>query len=221
MNLSETLIEEERERWDRMLSHSFLTELRDGELDDETFHQWLRQDYEFVRAALPFVSVLKSKAPDEHLRGLTEAEMALHDELDLFRERAKSVGVSVDNVPRNLTTQSYIQHLIATGFREDYPTALTVYWAAEKAYHESWKVVEPGIPQGHPWHPFVHNWASEEFAEFVQFLESSLNSLAKKVSDDVIRSMKQQFRWTVRYEIAFWDMAHGRSGSEWIKSGAR
>lgn len=217
MSLTESLIDSVENLWSEMLEHPFLLEMKDGTLGEEQFHHWLRQDYEFVKAALPFVSAIKPKAPDEHLRPLAEAEVALHDELDLFEERAQALGVDVEDVPRNLTTQSYIQHLIATAYREDYPVALAVYWAAEKAYHESWKVVEPGYGEDHRWYPFVQNWAADEFAEFVDFLGTSLEDVAEEASDEQIEQMHEQFRWTVRYEIAFWDMAYGRSGEEWIR----
>ncbi|MFB6354947.1 MAG: TenA family protein [bacterium] len=218
MAFSTRLIEDHNELWNRMLSHPFLQDIEQGTLADETFEQWLKQDYEFVRAALPFVSAIKPKAPDDHVRTFSEAEVALHEELDLFEERAEALGVDVSDVSRNLTTQSYVQHLLATAYREDYPVALTVYWTAEKAYHESWKQVRPGIDEDHPWHPFVENWAGEPFAEFVSGLETFLNQEADKASGVQLDRMEKQFVWTVRYEIAFWDMAYGRTGEEWIKN---
>lgn len=218
MTFTDSLLDQEANRWDTMLSHPFLEDTRDGELTDATFNQWLRQDYEFVRAALPFVSAIKPRAPKEHRRPLAEAELALHDELDLFEERASQLGVSVEDVSRNLTTQSYIQHLMATAYREDYPVSLIVYWTAEKAYHESWKQVRPGVAEDHRWYPFVDNWAGDEFAEFVEALETMLNDVAESASDTQKQRMAEQFRWTLRYEIAFWDMAYGDSGEEWLKT---
>ena len=198
--------------------HPFLLDCGRGELDEATFNNWLRQDYEFVRSVLPFVSTLKAKAPAGHRRELTEAEVALHEELDLFEERAAVLGVDVDDVPRNLTTHSYVQFLFATAYREDYPVAFTAYWTAEKAYHESWRVVEPELDEDHPWHPLVNNWAGEDFAEFVDFLGSTLHELHDQASEEQRRRMEELFVWTVRYEIAFWDMAYGRSGNEWIRT---
>lgn len=218
MTFTNDLIDRTSDLWEEMLSHPFLQTLRKDELEDERFNKWLRQDYEFVRSALPFVSSIKPKAPDRHLRPLAEAEVALHEELDLFEERAETLGVNLEDVPRNLTTQSYIQHLIATGYREDYPVCLTVYWAAEIAYHESWKQVMPALPEDHRWFPFVENWAGDEFGEFVDFLGSSLNDVAENASDAQKKRMLEQFRWTIRYEIAFWDMANGETGNEWLRT---
>lgn len=216
MTFTDKLIDDHSDLWKEMLTHSFLQDLRDNNLDQEKFYQWLRQDYEFVKAALPFVSIIKPKAPENHVRPLSEAEVALHEELDLFEERAEALDVDVADVPRNLTTQSYIQHLIATGYREDYPVSLTVYWAAEKAYHESWKQVEPAFPEDHDFYPFIQNWAGEAFEEFVNFLTDSLDNVAKNATKTKKSRMAEHFQLTVRYEIAFWDMAYGNAGDEWV-----
>lgn len=221
MSYAEQLVEDHRSTWSRMTSHPFLEDCGRGNLDEETFNTWLRQDYEFVRSVLPFVSTIKAKAPADHRRALTEAEVALHEELDLFEERAKTLGVEVEDVPRNLTTHSYVQFLFATAYREDYPVAFTAYWTAEKAYHESWKVVEADLDEGHPWYPLVNNWAGEDFAGFVDSLESTLNELHEETSESQRNRMEEIFLWTLRYEIAFWDMAYERSGDEWIRTGVQ
>jgi thiaminase/transcriptional activator TenA len=216
MSFADDCLTEYEQLWETMLTRPFLEEIQANELPDKTFHNWLKQDYEFVRAALPFVSILKPKAREDHVRFLSEAEVALHDELDLFRERADELGVSVEDVSKNLTTQSYIQHLIATAYREDYPVALAVYWTAERAYHESWKQVDPALSEDHPWAPFVENWAGEQFAGFVNQLEQFLNDEADRASDDQLERMREGIEWTIRYEIAFWDMAYGETGDQWL-----
>lgn len=200
--------------WDRMLEHRFLLEARDGDLDDETFETWLRQDYLFVEAAIPFVGQLVSRAPDRGLRrALGEVPPALEDELDLFEERAEALGVSVDAVEPGLTNHAYVQFLQSAAYRESFAAGFTVYWAAEKAYHESWKVVRPGIDEEHDWHPFVENWAGEEFAELVAFLEGQTDELVARASDAEFERMAAMFERTIKYEIAFWEMAY--RGPSW------
>jgi thiaminase/transcriptional activator TenA len=208
------LLERHDGLWNRMLEHPFLLEARDGEIDDETFHTWLRQDYVFVEAAIPFVGQLISRAPDRELRrALGEIPPALENELDLFEERAETLGVSVDDIEPGLTNHAYVQFLQAAAYREPFAAAFTVYWAAEKAYHESWKVVQPGIGDDHPWAPFVDNWAGEEFGQLVTFLEGQTEALADSASDAEFDRMAQMFEMTVKYEIAFWEMAY--RGPRW------
>lgn len=200
--------------WSRMLEHPFLTEARDGELDEETFNVWLQQDYRFVEAAIPFIGALIARAPSADLRAaLAPIPQALEKELDLFRERAAALGVSVDDVEPGFTNHAYVQFLRAAGAGEPFEGAFTVYWAAEKAYHESWKVVEPAIAEDHPWRPFVENWAGDEFAGLVEFLEGEVDRLAGGAGPRVRQRMEELFVLTTRYEIAFWEMAY--RGPHW------
>jgi thiaminase/transcriptional activator TenA len=211
---TDRLLERHDGLWNRMLEHPFLLEARDGEIDDETFNTWLRQDYVFVEAAIPFVGQLISRAPNQELRrALGEVPPALEDELDLFEERAEALGVSVDDVEPGLTNHAYVQFLQAAAYRESFAAAFTVYWAAEKAYHESWKVVQPGIDDDHPWAPFVDNWAGEEFGQLVTFLEGQTEALAEGASDTEFDRMSRMFEQTIKYEIAFWEMAY--RGPKW------
>ena len=213
-NFTNDLLDRHEDLWGRMLRHPFLIEARDGELDDETFNTWLRQDYLFVEAAIPFVGALIAKAPSPRLRaGLGPIPQALEDELELFRDRAEVLGVSVDDVKPGFTNHAYVQFLLATGLRESFPAAFTLYWAAEKAYHESWKVVSPAIDDDHPWRPFVENWAGDEFAQFVDFLDTEVNRIAAEASDTERARMEEIFEMTTRYEIALWEMAH--RGPQW------
>lgn len=50
--------------------------------------------------------------------------------------------------------------------------------AAERTYHESWRVVQRGMDPGSPWAPFVENWAGDEFAGYVGYLGDELVKLA-------------------------------------------
>ena len=214
LNFTGELLERHGDVWGRMLNHPFLIEARDGELDEETFNTWLRQDFLFVEAAIPFIGSLISRAPSAKLRAaLTPIPMALEKELDLFRERASALGVSVDDVKPGFINHAYVQFLRASGTSESFEAAFTVYWAAEKAYHESWKIVDPAIGDDHPWRPFVENWAGEEFAGLVDFLDDEVNRIADKAGPATREQMEEAFTMTTLYEIAFWEMAH--RGPQW------
>jgi len=125
--------------------------------------------------------------------------------------------VSVDDVRPTLTTLSYVQHLRGTAHAEPFPVALTAYWTAEKAYHESWRPVRDRMDPDHPWYPFVENWGGDEFRAFVDALTERLNQIANQVAPARRDEMTRTYQRTVRYEIAFWDMAYGQSGDEWLR----
>ena len=199
--------------WDRMLAHRFLTDTRDGKIADERFAVWMRQDYVFVEAAIPFIAALIPKARRRHWEPLAGVITALEKELRLFEERAAAVGVALRGTPPAFTNHAYIQFLLATASHASYAEAYTVLYAAEKAYHDSWTVVKHGIAPDSRWFPFVENWAGEAFGQYVGYLETELNGLAEEAGPAERERMAEYFALTAKYEIAFWEMA--ATGEAW------
>lgn len=213
MSFSATQLDAVRLLWDRMLSHRFLTQTRDGEIPRQVFARWMRQDYLFVEAAVPFIAALLAKAPKEHWEALSGTIPAFQKELALFEERAAMVGVNLREGPVAFTCHAYIQFLLSTAYQRSYAEAYTVLYAAEKAYHDSWKVVKAGLGEESPWYPFVENWAGEDFAAWVGYLEAELDRMAEAVGDAERARMAELFELTTKYEIAFWEMA--ATGEGW------
>ncbi|MGD2067327.1 MAG: TenA family transcriptional regulator [Gemmatimonadota bacterium] len=207
MGFARDQIERIRPLWDCMLSHPFLLRTRDGTLPDADFARWMRQDYLFVEAAIPFIAGLLAKAPEGHREGLAGFLPALHTELGLFEERAAAAGVDLRGAPPSFTCHAYVQFLLTTAYRHSFAEAFTVLYGAEKAYHESWRVVKEGLDPASPWMPFVDNWASDDFAGWVAWLEERLDALAADAGGTERARMAELFEITTRYEVAFWEMA--------------
>ena len=216
MSFTQQMLEQHRALWDRMLSHPFLLETRDGTIEDETFANWMKQDYLFVEAAIPFISALIPKAPRDHWQPHVDVMSAFFKELELFEERASEAGVDLRGAPPSFTNHAYIQFLMATAAQESYPVGYTVLYTAEKAYHDSWTVVKEGIDRDSRWYPFVENWAGEAFAGYVAYLQGELDTMAEQAGPGELDRMAAFFEMTTRYEIAFWEMA--ATGATWPAS---
>lgn len=212
MGFAAEQLERLRTDWDRMLSHPFLLETRDGTIPFETFATWLRQDYLFVEAAVPFIALLIPKAPPSDWELHSNVIAMFQKELGLFRERAESLGIEMDGIRPTFINHAYIQFLIATASQRSYAEIYTVLYAAERAYHDSWSVVRAGIDPASPWQPFVENWGGEAFAGYVAHLERELDALAEAAGPAERERMAELFEVTLRYEMAFWEMAYTGAG---------
>ncbi|HSG81369.1 MAG TPA: hypothetical protein VLC48_03890 [Gemmatimonadota bacterium] len=206
-------LESVRSIWDRILGHRFLAETRDGTIAHDTFATWMRQDYLFVEAAIPFIAAMLPRAPLEHRVALGQALPALEKELELFRERAAVVDVDLGSVKPSFVNHAYVQFLLASAYTKSYAGAFTVLYAAEKAYYDSWMVVRDGIDPSSMWFPFVENWTSDAFKGWVDFLQTNLDALAEGVGEGEREEMAELFELTARYELAFWEMA--ATGEGW------
>jgi len=211
-----SFISEQDERlaalWSGILGHRFLRDTRDGTIPDDVFAIWLRQDYLFVEAAIPFIAALIPRAPREHWAALGGVIAALEKELKLFEERAAHVGVDLRGAPPSFTCHAYIQFLLATAHTCSYAEGYTVLYAAERTYHESWRVVQQGIDPDSPWAPFVENWAGKDFAGYVGYLGDELEKLAGAAGPAERGRMAELYRLTLLYEMAFWEMASTAEG---------
>ena len=207
MSFTDSLLSRHRGLWNQLLEHPFVLRTRDDEMPAETFHAWLRQDYLFVREGRAFLGLLLARSPERLRDPLADALAALGEELELFRERARALGVDLEGVEPGLVNHAFVQYLKATAHGENYGAAFTAYWTAEKAYHECWKVVERGLPADSPRRPLAENWAGDEFAGFVEWLGSELDGLAARSSPAERAAMEEHFERTAHYEVAFWEMA--------------
>ncbi|MFQ6115086.1 MAG: hypothetical protein ACE5NG_13565 [bacterium] len=199
--------------WEAILTHPFLKNTADGSIPDETFKTWLKQDYIFVRDAIPFIGVLVARAPIELRPNLSQILPALNNELDLFQNNAEAHGVDLEVVEPSPTCHAYLQFLMATAYGRPFEDGFTVLYAAEKAYLDSWMVVKKGLKITSPWQAFIDNWTSEAFQQYVDWLASTLDDLARDKSSRELERMSEIFRLTARYEYLFWEMA--AKGESW------
>lgn len=205
-----------RPLWDAMLGHPFLRDLREGSLPEPVFTRWLAQDYLFASHSVGVLGALLARAPARHRDLLLDALEAYREELRLFAAEAARLGVPLDAEP-GLVTHAYTQFLSATAFGGSYAEAFTALFVLERAYLDAWRFVREGLSPASPWSAFVDRWASDEFAAYVGLLEAELNGLAAEAGPPERAALSRCFELTVRYEIAFWEMA--LTGATWPGEG--
>lgn len=213
MNFHEELLDYARPIWDVMLQHSFLRDTAECRMEDSVFANWLQQDYLFVEGAIPFIGVLLSRAPPVVRPGLVSALMALREELELFERMASERNITCQDVTLTPTCHGYIQFMLATGYSASFEEGLTLLYGAERAYFDSWTWVRLNLQGTSPWQPFIDRWSDDKFRQWIEWIETTLDSLAEQSSPRLRETMKEVFRLTGEYELLFWDMA--ATGESW------
>ena len=108
MGFTSEVLDKYSSSWQKMLDHPFLKQVADGSIPDERFANWLRQDYVFVREAIPFVALMIPKAPLPHRKALADTMVGFNQELGLFERMAAEHGVDLQNVVAAPTNRGYI-----------------------------------------------------------------------------------------------------------------
>jgi thiaminase len=210
---TERLDEAAKGIWKKLLSHPFLESTYKQEILDDVFGQWVRQDYIFVREAIPFIALMIGRAPLE-LRGqLVNIIGMLVKELGMFEKMAKEHNIGLENIKPSPTCHAYLQYLYATANIRPIEESFTVLYAAEKAYYDSWKTVKNYLQSESKWQAFIDYWSSDDFGAYVRWIESELNKLAEGLPEEKLAKMEEQFLTTARYEYLFWTMA--QTSEEW------
>ena len=213
MGFSADMLRKYESSWKKMLDHPFLREVADGSIPDDRFANWLRQDYVFVREAIPFVALMIPKAPLPHRKALAETIVGFHQELELFEKMAKEHGVDLVDVVPAPTNRGYIDFLLRTAALEPYELAFTALYAGEKAYLDSWQWVKDHQQERSRWQAFIDHWSSEAFRGWVEWIAAELDQLADKASPELRARMEERFVDGLRYEYRFWELAY--RGESW------
>ncbi|HUE97035.1 MAG TPA: hypothetical protein VMN39_10265 [Longimicrobiaceae bacterium] len=199
--------------WNEMLAHPLLARMRSGTIEDDAFVRWMRQDYLFVSAAIPFLAALIPRGPAAHWQPLARAVGTLEREIRLFEDQAKALGVGLRDAVPSSTVHAYNEFLMDTAQRASYEEAFTVLYAAHRATHESFRFVKSGRAADSPVGPFVKNWAGREFGFYLGYLGTEVDKLADEAAPGIRAKMAEMFERVVRYEIAFFSAV--LSGEDW------
>ena len=206
MTTSAQLLAHNRDLWDALVLHPFVVDAAKGTLPRETFDRWLVEDHFYVVEFRRFVATLTAQATTEPERDLLAGAMVpLQAELDLFRREGIERGIRLDAEPRP-TTLGYSAYLHACAI-DGYAVGLTALYAAEKAYFDAWSTVRARAEGNSPYWPFIDNWSSAAFGQWVADVGALLDD--EPLSDALART----FRRVARFERRFWDAVY--AGEQW------
>ncbi|MDP9023661.1 MAG: transcriptional regulator [Actinomycetota bacterium] len=209
MSVSTQLLADNRDLWAAITDHPFVRAAGNGTLRSDAFHRWLTQDQWFVVGFRRFLGRLVELAPNEHARDLLAGAFpALQAEIDLFRREAAQHGLPLDVEP-SPTTLGYTSLVLAAPV-DGWPVSLTVLYGAERAYFDAWASVRGSADERSPYWPFIDNWSSPAFGEWVDRLAALLDAT---VTAPAPPEVERAFRRVVRFELRFWDAVH--AGESW------
>ena len=206
---SEELMAEAQPIWERIFSHPFLREIKDGTLPLEKFQYYLGQDYLYLEGFGRTVAMTLAKSPDSalmeelSLRVLTPIERPLHHKL------VSEAGLSMEDVKkvqRSPTNTGYVNHMLVTASLHGLGPAAASLLPCPWTYHLLREELGPSE------HPLYSQWTAFYVAGLlensVQAWRSFVDRMAESAGDQELEAMRQAFLTSSRYEFMFWDMAY-------------
>lgn len=190
----------------------------DGTLDGERFNLWIRQDYLFLIEYARVFGLGVARAPDLAAMGRFAdlAQATLREEMELHRSYAGQLGISAADLERERmlpTTRGYTDFLIRTAAHEDFAELVAGLLPCMWGFSDiGRRLAERGRPDDERYAKWVDTYASNEFAELADWCRE----LCDEVGEELPAGGRGRARMTVtfvtslRYELAFWQMAWER-----------
>lgn len=201
----------------RILEHSFLKGLTDGNLDEEAFRFYVVQDALYLRDFARGLAILGAKAPEddwlvmfcEHAKEAIVVERALHEsffkEWGLTDEQVYSTPMA----PTNLLYTSYLLRVAyERPFHEGVGAFLPCYWI----YLEVGKALEVKGSPNPLYRRWIDTYSSAEYESVVRQVIAAADEIAGTLTDAQREAMRQHFVLTSKMEWMFWDMGYRKEG---------
>lgn len=199
--------------WDAAVEHRFVRELADGTVDDEVFTRYLVADRSFVETLTGVFGRALAQAPPDSRAPLADFLGVLTDEEDDYFERALGALPDPPGDPaRHPTTVAFRDHLLAAAGEGGYAETLAVLVPAEWCYLDWARGVETP-PEPFYLREWVELHATDEFAEFVDWLRAELDREVETLSPRRTDRVRARFERTVRLEADFFDAAYDGSSA--------
>ncbi len=215
MKVTDRLLADAAEIWEKYHAHPFVTGIGDGSLPQEKFRYYMIQDYLYLYEYAKVFAIGVSKARDERTMALFAGyvDRILHGEMEIHRGYMKRLGIDLSEAEAacaRLANLSYTSYMLKTAYEEG-PAEIA---ASILSCAVSYEVIARKLAERFPGcakHPFYGEWirgyADEGYHEANVELAELVERLAAGYAEKQVRHLSEIFRVCSLYELCFWDMA--------------
>lgn len=218
MGFSDELLHDADEIWEAQKQHPFVVELARGELDEEAFLHWVKQDYRYLLDYARVFAVAGVRARDEKTMTylMDVAHTILDYEMDLHREFASDYGLSRDDledVEKAPTCVAYTNFLLRTAYQGSLAEIAAAIYPCGQGYLDIARHMDELADCDHMYTPFIDKYTSDEFVEAVDWMRGFVDDCAQRYPGEH-GAMRDAFLRSARLEHAFWEMCYTQEAWE-------
>jgi thiaminase/transcriptional activator TenA len=215
---SDVLKQHSIKTWNKILSHSFITEISMDILPLDKFTFYLKQDNIFLKEFCNFLQVAKQKSTSpkmkEWFNGLIYSTVNLEMQMQtqILNILQISPGTNLKHVFPDTTTTittlnytSYLRQISSTGSMSEIVSAMA---PCPWTYFDIAKKLSKNYIQSEIYKKWIQFYSSEQSYKQVNEIKIMLDALAKEASEKDKMAMKNHFATACKYEYLFWDMAY-------------
>lgn len=202
-----------------ILSHPFITGVGDGSLPIENFKHYVKQDYVYLIDYARVLALASAKSPDLETMGWFAGllDETLNTEMELHRRYCAQFGITrqeLDATKPTPTTVAYTSFLLRMAYQGTFPELVASLLPCQWGYWEiGAHLAALGEPENAPLYAeWIQMYASPEYAVLAESIRSLANRVAEEPAKGQIAAMDEAYLTSLRFELAFWDMAQNLEG---------
>ena len=141
---------------------------------------------------------------NQHAINSVKEARALHE--SILRSYGMPLATSGET-PMAPVNYAYTSHLMATALRQPFAYGLAAVLPCYWIYLEVGKELKKKGSKKPDYQRWIDNYSSEGYAQEVTDVLAIMDTEAARLDADSLRTLRQLFRTSARYEWMFWDMA--------------
>jgi thiaminase/transcriptional activator TenA len=212
---SDKLKREASEIWEKIFTHPYLIDMRNGTLSLNKFIYYIRQDYAYLMDFARCLSLATAKAEDiETMRIFSNLlDGCLNEEVERLEQLSESLEIPIEDLratelaPANLAYTRHLLHVGYSGTMGEITAALLpcmwIYQIIGENLMQSSMLKDKSI-----YVDWVKIYSSESYADLVTWYREMTDKSAEVSGPAVKERMRRHFVLSSKYEYLFWEMAY-------------
>jgi thiaminase/transcriptional activator TenA len=202
--------------WSVLRNHPFVRGIGEGNLDEERFSFYLKQDYLYL---IEFARILAAaSAKSRSIRDicfffdLLKATVEL--EMQSLRDACVSLGISLEELAGTepgLVTIAYPSFMMRTCYDGNLDDIVAAMLPCEMGYAElGLELRKSGLPDDPYYRGWIERYSSPEYLETANEFKERLDQSARIASPDQKRRWHSLYQTALRFEVLFFEMSWRR-----------
>ena len=225
---SDALLAEHPELWKKAINHPFAVALANGNLPEEAFREYVIQDTIFCHALKKMISLLVTKLPErgeevwEKIEDKFASEVALNKEMNTLRSFRKQLNIADEEFAKaNLVTKGFSDFVLSVAYQGSYKeilVALLEIIFVYEAWAEKFADSNPGDLKIQKWMDVHRDRIQGPELALIRSTLDEARKEGKHIKPN--RKHKEILKYTLMWEIAFWDSLSNPNKYKWVTSTA-
>lgn len=204
--------------WRAILQHPFVAGIGDGQLANDKYQYYLKQDYVYLIDFSRVFALASAKAHQLEEMGYFAKllDLTLNTEMDLHRRICAGFGITAKELEETepaLVTLAYTSFLVKTCYEEPLAGIIAVLLPCAWGYAfigQSLKV--KGLPQPPHYRDWIETYASEEFGNWANWLKTKMDQYAAGATTQQKAHWQNLYEMSARFELLFFEMGWQKEG---------